>query len=69
MRKKITQENPLRFLLRFLLRLFYKFSNFFRMVGKAAVTHNLFLLRLQKALYRNTFLLYNKVIKRIPLWM
>lgn len=26
MRKKITQENPLRFLLRFLLRLFYKFS-------------------------------------------
>lgn len=39
------------------------------MVGKAAVTHNLFLLRLQKALYRNTFLLYNKVIKRIPLWM
>jgi repressor LexA len=34
-------------------------ANFFRMVGKAAVTHNLFLLRLQKALYRNTFLLYN----------
>lgn len=28
MRKKITQENPLRFLLRFLLRLFYKFSVF-----------------------------------------
>ena len=28
MRKKITQENPLRFLLRFLLRLFYKFSHF-----------------------------------------
>ena len=27
MRKKITQENPLRFLLRFLLRLFYKFSH------------------------------------------
>ena len=27
MRKKITQENPLRFLLRFLLRLFYKFSD------------------------------------------
>ena len=27
MRKKITQENPLRFLLRFLLRLFYKFSS------------------------------------------
>ena len=44
-------------------------ANFFRMVGKAAVTHNLFLLRLQKALYRNTFLLYNKAIKRIPLWM
>ena len=30
MRKKITQENPLRFLLRFLLRLFYKFSEVFR---------------------------------------
>ena len=44
-------------------------ANFFKMVGKAAVTHNLFLLRLQKALYRNTFLLYNKTIKRIPLWM
>lgn len=32
MRKKITQEKSLRFLLRFLLRLFYKFSNFSRII-------------------------------------
>nr|UWI41786.1 MAG: hypothetical protein [Bacteriophage sp.] len=49
MRKKITQENPLRFLLRFLLRLFYKFSEFLDFCAESKSTK-------AKAAQKSTFL-------------